>query len=59
MRESDDIHTLSSYCNDEVESVECHLHALMCSVSVVTVTVAIGKTRNPEFRPEFRMSKFV
>ena len=30
------IFVLSS-CNAEVESVECHLHALMCSVSVVTV----------------------
>ena len=26
-----------SSCNGEVKSVECHLHALMCSVSVVTV----------------------
>ena len=27
-----------NFCrNAEVKSVECHLHALMCSVSVVTV----------------------
>ena len=30
------LHGFSS-CNVEVKSVECHLHALMCSVSVVTV----------------------
>ena len=30
------VHGFSSF-NLEVKSVECHLHALMCSVSVVTV----------------------
>ena len=28
---------LLSSCNAEVESVECHLHALMCSVTVVFI----------------------